>query len=105
MQSIKAIFDRRNASPTPTPLTHHSKHTAQMSSFNYNGPFLDNPGEGETPIIVWGYRPSLAFALVGAITFGLLALGQLFWAIRWKGMYRTFHILLFVGAVSRLSFV
>jgi len=70
-----------------------------MASFDYNGPILQNPGENETPIIIYGYRPSLALGLVGTITFGILASIQLFYVFKWKGIVRTFHILLFIGAV------
>ena len=73
-----------------------------MASFDYNGPILQNPGENETPIIIYGYIPSLALGLVGTITFGLLCAAQLFYVFKWKGIVRTFHILLCVGAVSIL---
>lgn len=56
-----------------------------MASFDYNGPILQNPGENETPIIIYGYRPSLALGLVGTITFGILASIQAFLRVQVEG--------------------
>ena len=73
------------------------------SSFDYTGPINPNPGPDEASITIYGYVPTLSFALVAAITFGLLLVAQGVHAIRWKGYYRTFHILLFIGLVSLLT--
>jgi hypothetical protein len=54
---------------------------SHMSSFDYNGPINPNPGPDEASIIIYGYIPTLSFALVAAITFGILLLAQTYYAI------------------------
>lgn len=71
-----------------------------MSSFDYTGLINPNPGPDEAGISIYGYVPSMAFAMTAAVTFGLICAIQAWYIIRWKGMYRTFHILLFIGCVG-----
>lgn len=71
-----------------------------MSS--YTGPINRNPGPGEAAIIIYGYTPSLVHGVIGAVTFLLVSLVQLWYIVRKRG-HRSFHSLLFVGSVSRLA--
>ena len=65
----------------------------------YTGPILENPGDGEAGIIIYGYVPSLILGAIGAATFAL-AFGVHFWhTIRGKGV-RTFQLLVCVCCVS-----
>ena len=72
-----------------------------MSGRTYHGPLNPDrtPKNGESRIIIYGYVPSTALAAVGVATFALIFLANTFYAIRRKG-YRSFHLLLTVGAVS-----
>lgn len=71
---------------------------------SYNGPINPNPKDGEAGIVIYGYIPSIALAIVGLATFAIV-LGLHVWQIvKWKGT-RTFHILLAVGCVSLLVIV
>lgn len=65
----------------------------------YTGPINRNPGPGESAIIIYGYTPSLAHGIVGAVTFLLVAFVQLWYLIKKRG-HRSFHALLLVGSVS-----
>lgn len=70
-------------------------------SGTYRGPINPNPQDGEAGIIIYGYVPSLGLALTGVITFALILLLNLWYIIKRKGKsFRTFHILIAVGAVS-----
>jgi hypothetical protein len=70
-----------------------------MSGITYHGPINSNPGPGEAQIVIYGYVPSFALAIVGVITYALILAVNLYYVFRKRG-YRTFHILLSVGAVS-----
>lgn len=70
----------------------------------YTGPINRNPGPGESAIIIYGYTPSLAHGIVGAVTFLLVALVQLWYLIKKRG-HRSFHALILVGSVSTGSLI
>jgi hypothetical protein len=65
----------------------------------YRGPINTNPGDGEASIIIYGYVPSLALGIVGAVAFFLALLANAWYALSQRG-YRSFHTLLLVGCVS-----
>lgn len=51
----------------------------------YIDPNFPNPGrEDDTSVIIYGYTPVLSFAVVGAISFGLLAVAAIALLIRFK---------------------
>jgi hypothetical protein len=79
--------------------------SAQEPNFwdTIGGPRNPNPTNGDLPFTLFGYEPSLAFAVVGLVTFILLAGPQLWYVIKKRGSHRTFHILMLVGCVSRSS--
>jgi hypothetical protein len=81
--------------------------SAQEPNFwdTIGGPRNPNPTNGDLPFTLFGYEPSLAFAVVGLVTFLLLAGPQLWYVIRKRGSHRTFHILMLVGCVSGFSVV
>lgn len=79
----------------------------------YNGPINPNPVEGESRIIIYGYVPSLALGIVGAATFAIILLANIWYiatAARKKAEWRaaggvrkgliSFHSLLAFGSVS-----
>jgi hypothetical protein len=68
-----------------------------MSS-SYTGPINPNPKDGEAGISIYGYVPSLALAIVGALTFAIVLALHGWQASRWRGT-RSFHILMAVGSV------
>jgi hypothetical protein len=79
----------------------------------YKGPINPNPGPGESSIIIYSYIPSLALGIVGVITFAIIFIVNLYYLVS-KGRrggevingrkgYRTFHILICVGAVCSLT--
>lgn len=65
----------------------------------YRGPINTDPGPGEASIIIYGYVPSLALGVVGAVAFFLVLLANAWYALSQRG-YRSFHTLLLVGCVS-----
>jgi hypothetical protein len=65
----------------------------------YHGPINTNPGPGEASIIIFGYVPSLALGIVGAVAFFLVLLANAWYALSKRGC-RSFHTLLLVGCVS-----
>ncbi len=71
-----------------------------MSS--YNGPVNPNPKDGEASIIIYGYVPSDALAIVAVVTFAIILAVNLYYLVKRRG-YRSFHALLCVGSVSILS--
>jgi hypothetical protein len=89
------------------PAQHHGHGCFKSSQFHhrenmsgiYRGPINSNPQDGEARIVIYGYIPSLALAVVGVVTFGIILAVNLFYVIR-KGGYRSFNTLLSVGAVS-----
>jgi len=64
------------------------------------GPRNPNPQNGDLSFTLFGYEPSLAFAVVGLVTFLILAGPQLWYVIKKQKSHRTFHILMLVGCVS-----
>ena len=69
----------------------------------YTGPRNPNPAEGESSIIIYGYVPSLALAIVAVITFfGTLLVNSVYLKTKGRG-YRSFHGLLAFGSVSILT--
>lgn len=72
----------------------------------YTGPINPNPKDDEASIIIYTYIPSLVLAIIGVITFALIFGINLYYAIKKRGKgYRSFHILLLVGAVSPAPFL
>jgi hypothetical protein len=59
----------------------------------YRGPINTDPGPGEASIIIYGYVPSLALGVVGAVAFFLVLLANAWYALSQRG-YRSFHTLL-----------
>lgn len=67
----------------------------------YTGPINPNPKDDEASIIIYTYIPSLVLAISGVVTFALIFAINLYYAIKKRGKgYRSFHVLLLVGAVS-----
>lgn len=67
----------------------------------YTGPINPDPAPDEASIIIYTYVPSLALAVVGVVTFALIFIVNLYYVIVKRGRgYRSFHILILVGAVS-----
>lgn len=64
----------------------------------YTGPINTDIQDGEAGISIFGYIPSLAFAVVAAVTFAILTIAH-GWHMRTKAT-RTFHFLLLFGSVS-----
>lgn len=73
-----------------------------MSGTTYHGPINPNPADGEAGIIIYGYVPSYGLAITGVVTFALILAANLFHTVR-KAGYRSFHILLNVGAVRHAT--
>lgn len=70
------------------------------SGLKYNGPINPSPGDGESSIIIYTYIPSLALGIIGVITFSLIFFVNLYYLIKKRGKgFRSFHILICVGAV------
>lgn len=68
-------------------------------SAEYTGPRNPNPGPGEASIVIYGYVPSVALAVVAVITFFATFVANA-WYMRSKGKgYRSFHGLLAFGSV------
>lgn len=67
----------------------------------YRGPRNPNPAEGEASIIIYGYVPSLALAIVAVITFFAIFLANAIYMKRKGKGYRSFHGLLAFGSVSQ----
>lgn len=67
-----------------------------------SGPRNPNSEEnGELPFTLFGYAPSLAFAVVGLVAFICVSIPQLWYTIRRKGAQRTFHALMLAGCVRQ----
>jgi hypothetical protein len=66
---------------------------------NYNGPIQSNPGDGESAIVIYGYIPSAALAIVAIVTFGIALIGHFCRSIKPKET-RAFHALFVTGCVS-----
>jgi hypothetical protein len=64
------------------------------------GPKNPNPTGGDLPFTLFGYEPTIAFAVVGLVSFLLTAGPQLWYVIKKRGSHRTFHILMLTGCVS-----
>lgn len=74
------------------------------NGLTYTGPINPDPKPDESSIIIYTYVPSLALGVVGVITFALIFAVNLYYAIKKRGKgYRSFHILILVGAVSSTS--
>ena len=54
---------------------------------------------GELAFTLFGYAPSLAFAVVGLVAFSIASIPQLWYTIRRKNAQRTFHALMLAGCV------
>lgn len=65
-----------------------------------SGPKNPNPTGGDLSFTLFGYAPSLAFAVVGLVAFALVSIPQLWYTIRRRGAHRTFHALMLAGCVS-----
>ena len=75
-----------------------------MSGLTYNGPINPNPKDDEAGIIIYGYVPSLALAIVGVVTFVMALAINAYYIVRRRGHgIRSFHSLICVGAVSELE--
>lgn len=70
-----------------------------------SGPKNPNATDGELTFTLFGYAPSLAFAVVGLVAFSLVSIPQLWYTIRRKGAQRTFHALMLAGCVSGTNLV
>ena len=66
----------------------------------FPGPSNSNPADGELRFTLFGYAPSLAFAVVGLVSFLLLSIPQGWYVCKTRGAHRTFHILMLTGTVS-----
>jgi hypothetical protein len=66
------------------------------------GPKNPNPTGSDLPFTLFGYEPTIAFAVVGLVSFLLTAGPQLWYVIKKRGSHRTFHILMLTGCVSLL---
>ncbi|ORY89820.1 RTA1 like protein-domain-containing protein [Leucosporidium creatinivorum] len=67
----------------------------------YNGPINENPGDGEAPIVIYGYIPSRALGCVGAIIFALAFVTHFALFLRLRGT-RVFQALLALGCVMEV---
>jgi len=69
----------------------------------YNGPINRNPKPDEARIIIYNYYPSLAFGIVGAVTFGLAFLLHSFHWFKGKGSgTKVYQFLLLFGCVTEV---
>lgn len=71
----------------------------------FPGPSNPNPADGELRFTLFGYAPSLAFAVVGLVSFLLLSIPQGWYVWKTRGAHRTFHILMLTGTVSRPTYI
>lgn len=69
-----------------------------MESTGYQGPINPNPGEGESSVIIYGYVPSRALAVIAIITFSLAVLNHFSHLVRFKHV-RAFSGLMVFGCV------
>ncbi|GAA6017954.1 hypothetical protein JCM11491_001232 [Sporobolomyces phaffii] len=67
----------------------------------YRGPVQTDPGDGESAIVIYGYVPSAALAVVAIVTFGLALAGHLWRTVRAKET-RAFHALFSTGCILEL---
>lgn len=88
-------------------LSAHLQLTAEprMAEFvnpDYKGPINRNPSDGESGIVIYGYVPSAALAIVALVTFTIALGGHLWRTFQWK-QTRAFHALFATGCVSLVS--
>ncbi|BGP16776.1 hypothetical protein JCM10213_002169 [Rhodosporidiobolus nylandii] len=67
-----------------------------MDGIKYDGPINDNPANGESSIVIYGYVPSESLATMALLCFGLVFLNHLSWLARHKPT-RVFYGLFLVG--------
>ncbi|GAA5973847.1 hypothetical protein JCM11641_003190 [Rhodosporidiobolus odoratus] len=68
-----------------------------MDNIGYNGPINDNPGSGESSIVIYGYVPSESLAVMALLTFGLVFLNHLSWLAKDRTT-RLFYGLFLLGS-------
>ncbi|GAA5869447.1 hypothetical protein JCM16303_000473 [Sporobolomyces ruberrimus] len=68
---------------------------------DYTGPINRNPSDGESAIVIYGYIPSLALAVVALVTFGIALLGHVWRTTRAK-QTRAFHVLFALGCLLEI---
>jgi len=75
---------------------------AEFVNPDYKGPINRNPSDGESGIVIYGYVPSAALAIVALVTFTIALGGHLWRTFQWK-QTRAFHALFATGCVRLVS--
>ncbi|GAA5832828.1 hypothetical protein JCM5353_008347 [Sporobolomyces roseus] len=74
---------------------------AEFVNPNYKGPINRDPSDGESGIVIYGYVPSAALAIVALVTFTLALGGHLWRTLQFKPT-RAFHALFATGCVLEI---
>lgn len=61
------------------------------------------PPDGETPITLYGYIPSLALGIVAVVAFALVVIPNFWYVFRQKRRYWTFHICMIIGSLVEIA--